>query len=179
MDLKLRSSIKPSYMRFVLIRGTILAALGAIILLYGALYLPVSNLSVYGLPLLCIAGIFITIGLRPYRRLCKLEKQPHELIATGEQGLNIAFNGKATMYIPLNSIKTIDYIEIGRQYGIGIDLEKPVPEKIIVKDGDFDIDRFEERSQENYQSDIFIPFFSERSFRQLTEFLESTPEETS
>jgi hypothetical protein len=58
----------------------------------------------------------------------------------------------------------------GSEYGIGILLKDPIPEKILIHDTTFNIDKFQENSLVNYKSDLYFPYFSKRSFQELQNF---------
>lgn len=170
--LKLRSSVKSSLKKFVLIRGTVLAVLGVCILLYGALFLAVETLAVWGFPMLFVAIALIAIGLMPYRRLCRREKRPDEIVENGNLALHYNMEGRPTFTIPLVSIDRKAYVEKGRDYGIAIWLKQPLPQKLIVFNPNVDMEKYQQESLKRHGSDLFFPYFTERSYKALTAFEE-------
>lgn len=163
--MKLRSSIKTSLMRHTLMKGTLLAIVGAGILVYAGIVMPKDTLSLWGLPLLLISGGLITWGMLPYRKLTRLEKKPDELVLTNSH-LHYLPGGKPALTIPQQSIERIAYLDRGTIYGIAIELKHPSPEKVIVQNN-FNAEQFEKRSRERYDCDLFFPFFSENSAKIL------------
>jgi hypothetical protein len=147
--LVLRSSIRPSLKHSLLQRGTFLGFIGGLLFLLAGIFLPLPQLSIWGLPVLGAAFALITAGLLPYRRLSHLEMHPHEISLT-EQRLRFSRSGKPSFTLPLSCIKRIDYRDAPRHYGIAIWLKNPLP----AKEG----------------CDIFLPYFSKRSFDEMKEF---------
>jgi hypothetical protein len=165
--LKLRSSIRSSLMRFVLFRGTLIAALGGTLLLYGAIALPENTLRLWGLPILLIAGGLMTIGMLPYRKLTQLEKNPYEIIAPDEKSIHFAKNGKALFIIPVESVERTAFLDRGDMYGIRIWLKRPIPQKMIVQDPKFNMEKFQKDSLKKFNCDLFLPYFSAHSYASL------------
>lgn len=170
--LRLRSTIKPSLLRRVLLRGSILAILGACILLYANIFISVDELSTWGLLIVCIALTLIAIGLIPYRKLTRLERHPYEMIAA-EQIVTLKKDNPLFSF-PINSIEKIAYIEQDNSYGIGIWLKNP--EKILLHIPKFEMNRFKLKTQQHDSCDLFLPYFSERSCKSLEDFY-TLPEE--
>lgn len=171
--LKIRNSIQPALMRSAVAKGTLLGVTGVGLWLLG-LFLPISTLKYWGLPIFLIGGGMITWGLLPYRRLRALENTPNELVAIENQYIQYRSKGKNVLRIPVISIREMHYVEKGSQYGIGILLKDPIPEKILIHDLTFNIDKFQENSLVNYRSDLYFPYFSKRSFQELLDFQTST-----
>lgn len=167
--LKLRNTIQPALIRVAIFRGSILGAMGVALLLFG-IFLPVSILKYWGFPLFLAAGGLITWGLLPYRQLRALETMPNELVAIENKYLQYRIKGKNILKIPFQSIRELHYMEKGSTYGIGILLKDPLPEKIVIHDTTFNIDRFQEMSLIKFKSDLFFPYFSKRSFDELWNF---------
>lgn len=147
--IKLRTSIKTPLMRRVVLRGSFLALLGAAILLYAGVVMPVDSLSIWGLPLLLVSGSLITLGLLPYRKLTRLEKKPDELIISENQ-IQYIVRGKSSLTIPQQNIARTAYVEHGNMYGICVWLKHPTPNK-------------------NSRYDLFFPYFSEKAALTLQE----------
>lgn len=164
----IRSSIKPELMRFVLFRGTLIAALGMGIILVGG-GLPIKFLTFWGIPLF-LAGIScIALGLFPYRRLVKLELVPHTLRYDGENYL-FQKRGKPLFNIPEASIEKMIYVEKGHVYGIGIWLQRPLEKKVKVLEPKFNFVSFTMESAKRFEGcDLFLPFFSQKGLKSLLE----------
>lgn len=142
MAITLYTSIKPRLLKRKVIIGTILAVFGTALLLYGTLFLSVEEMQRWGWLLFFSFIILISLGLIPYRRLSRLEKQPNKITLTDRNTFIYR-----TLEVPLNAIEKAEYYETSDKYGI----------KIWLKD----------RSEA-----IFLPYFTERSFAQLKENLE-------
>lgn len=142
-EITLRSSIKPELMRKLLFKGTLLAGIGAVSILLAGLFLSPDYLAIWGLPIFLIGMGLITIGLLPYRRLKRLELNPHKLIIRPSESVQLLIKGKTVLVIPWNEIAKIEYEDHETNYGI----------------------RFFFKSSENIP--IFIPFFSRRSYQTL------------
>jgi hypothetical protein len=163
----IRSSIKPELMRFALFRGTLIATFGmGVILASGGL--PVKFLTLWGIPLFFIGITCIGVGLLPYRHLAKLELKPHTLSYDGEDFLFQKL-GKPLFKIPEISIEKMVYLEKGRIYGIGIWLKSPLEKKVKILVPQFNIARFMRSANRFEGCDLFLPFFSQKSFKSLLE----------
>jgi hypothetical protein len=167
-QLKLRTSIKETLKRFVLIRGTVLGIIGCI-LLYAALFLPVDQLKIWGFPIILLAGGLIAVGFIPYRTLTKREHKPDELIIEGDYALHFNAQGEPTFTIPLSNVERYSYLEKGNLYGIGLWLKEPNG-KVEVHNEQFDLDKFQQNSQKKYECDLFLPYFTQRSYNILNAF---------
>src|ERR1700722_98799 len=105
-----RSSIHSTLMRRVLFRGTWIAGIGASLFLFAGLFATPAILHVWGLPLFLAALAAIAYGLLPFCRLKRLETNPYVLNLEGEW-LHFMAKGKPVLSIPIQSIKTIAWIE--------------------------------------------------------------------
>lgn len=165
--LTLRSTIQPALMRSSLMRGTCLAALGASTLLAAGGFLPSDQMTVWGLPLFLTSLTLITWGLLPYRRLRRLEMQPYQL-TVDDEWLHFTAGGRRRLSIPWASIAKLDYCGKKRNYGIGIVLKKPLPEKIIVHGTNTGFSKTPWLTSAG--CDIFMPYFSARSYQTLVDY---------
>lgn len=164
-------------MRHTVMRGTLLAGLGALILLYGSLFMSVDTLSKWGFPMLCLATFFMSIGLLPYRRLKRLEHTPDELIAIDDLQLKFFSRGKLFLTIPMTCVKKIGYIQKGvSKYGIAIWL-KPSQDKIKIHNSQFGYKYFHWKAQRQYGCDLFFSYFSQYSCEELLEHLRPIKEQ--
>jgi len=142
--IKLRSSIKPTLKRKVLMRGTLIAGLGGIILLYCGVFTPAETLEQWGMIPFLLAVILITVGLLPYRKLTRLETTPHEIVGYTNDRLDVFLKKRKRHSIPLDAIEGLHYIEKKDRYGI----------ELYTAEGN-----------------LFLPYFSERACRSLREWL--------
>lgn len=171
---KWRSSIKPLLLRSLLLRGSLLGGAGALMLLLLGTFLPASHLKIWGLPILIVSLIFITIGLLPYRRMVKLETHPDEL-QIDEKNLLFSRNGKPLLQIPLSAISELHYIEEPHLYGLSIRLKPSPLEKVKVLQEGFDIENFISESRTRFNGcDIFLPYFSELTSTEINEFFDNS-----
>lgn len=124
----------------MLFLGSILAILGAALLLYSGIALPVETLKKWGALLFLISLGLIAAGLIPYRRLQKLELNPDQLVIL-EKGLIYKRAGVQEWQLPFDSIQSIDYVDNPWRYGILLHIEN--------------------------RWDIFLPYFTKRSYEEL------------
>lgn len=168
-NLLLRSSVKSTMKRFVLFRGTFLAGLGAALMLFTGAFLPRGTLALWGLLCFGIGLGLITLGLLPYRRLTRLENKPFEILLS--QGLlSFISKGIKKFSVPFASIEKTGFVDDRHQYGICLWLKKPAQEKVIVHDPGFDMAAFQNKSKAKHGCDLFLPYFSKRSYEEMRDF---------
>jgi hypothetical protein len=122
--LKLRTSIKPDLMRSVLFRGSFLGGLGVILLAATGAFLPVPILSRWGIPIFLTSMGLIAVGMLPYRKLTRLEKNPDEILISEDEQFVYRRKGKVVFAIPLSSINSCTYVDDASHYGIEITLKE-------------------------------------------------------
>ncbi len=171
--LTLRSSIKPSLKKNTLIRGTILGALGVSLWLFAAIGLPENTLNFWGWPILFIGGILITIGLLPYRKLYRLENNPHEIVITDLEELYFYMQGSPFLKVALENIEEMAYLDDDKRYGIGLWIKNPKSKNMTILHPSLVADNYLKECQEQYFCDVFLPYFSKRSFQELEELYKS------
>lgn len=164
--MKLRSSIKTTLLYSSLIRGTFLAGIGILALLFFGIFIPIDSLKIYGPFIVLISLLFISIGLYPYQKLKQLELKPHEILLNEDHFL-FAWKRKPTIIVPFSEIDKILNIQLKNRYGIGLLLKKPNNANLV--DPHFDLNKFIASSQKNYQCDLFFPYFTTYSFEQCKE----------
>jgi hypothetical protein len=142
--LKLRTSIKPELMRRVLFRGSFLGGFGVILMVASGAFLPVPVLSRWGMPIFLLSIGLIAVGMLPYRKLTRLEKNPDEIIISKDEQLVYLRKGKVVFTAPLSSINSCTYVDDESHYGI----------KITLKEG----------------QEYFLPYFSERARSQIERY---------
>lgn len=167
--LKLRSSIKPALKKSVLLRGTLLGISGLALWLYGGIYLPINVLTVWGWPILILGGVLIIFGLVPYRKLTRVENKPNELILTDLEELNIYVEGIPFLKVDFENIEEMAYLDDEKRYGIGLWIKNPKTKHIIILHPLLDLNLYLKNTQKRYFCDIFLPYFSKRSFQELEE----------
>lgn len=172
--LTLRSSVKSSFKKSVLVRGTILAVLGVSLWLYGGIFLSIATLSTWGWPILLLGGALIIIGLLPYRKLSRLENKPHEIIVTDLEELYFSLQGTPMFKIALEHIEEMAYLDDDNRYGIGLWVKDPKNKNIIVTHPTLEFNAYLKNCQKQYLCDVFFPYFSKRSFQELEELYKSS-----
>lgn len=175
--IKLYSSIKPQILKRTLFKGTIMGLVGVSIL-FLSLFLPLSILKVCGLPLFLVSFMLIGGGMIPYKRLTKLEKQPHE-IECNDLELLFSKGGRAFFRLMLDKIQGIEFIETEEIYGIGIKLKKSSEGclTLLTTHAHF---ATHTTTMKNHvpELDLFLPHFTYRSFHHLQEYISlGLPEE--
>lgn len=171
--LTLRSSIKSGLARSALVRGTILAGVGVLLLLWGGTWMSQEALSHFGTFIFLGGVLLIGFGMRPYRKLTKLELQPYE-VRLGEHALLFVKSGQPLFDLPLALLDKVDYFEREQLYGISVSLKKTCEERIAVKDPHFDMGGYLQKCQRRYGSDLFFPYFTKRSYQKLCEHMLSS-----
>lgn len=152
----LRSSIHKDLMRFTVWRSTIFGVAGAALLFWGGTFLKTSDLNRWGFPLFLVSMGFITAGMLPYRRLKQLEMNPYSLTTEGEW-LHLSKKGVPLLSLKWADVQEIKWIEQGRKYGIGFILKQQAN---VVTYNHYAIQKLK-------GCDIFLPYFSERSYQIL------------
>ncbi|NGX61748.1 MAG: hypothetical protein K940chlam9_01237 [Chlamydiae bacterium] len=129
-------------------------------------------MKIWGIPLFFTGLILIAIGILPYRRLTRIQLKPHEFHYDG-QSLHYYEQGKPQLRIPQNSIESLSYVEKDELYGLLIKLKRPFQEKIAILNNRFDLESFLTKSAEKFpEGDLFLPYFSERSFKEAASWLQ-------
>ena len=119
---KIRSSITPDLLKRALFQGTSIATLGIVAMLLGAIFFPLNELKFWGLPLFIMGGGAITFGLLPYRKLCRLEMNPYEILVD-DQHFKLVRRGKVQLCIPNEDIDNFKWNSSNTKYGITIVLK--------------------------------------------------------
>lgn len=161
-----RTAIKTDLIRQTLKRGGPLALLGALVIISGGTFLPLSALKIWGIPLFFLALILISIGWLPYRKLQRLQIKPNTLEYDGEY-LVYSQNGKGLFKIPIASIEKIDTLETNSLYGLRIWLKRPIPDKIRVLQRGFDYPNFLNTSENKFGCDLFFPYFTMSTINEI------------
>lgn len=169
--LTIYSSIKQPLIKRALLKGSSIAFFGMLPLIYSTLYIGPGPLSYIGMALYFFGLAMIAVGMVPYRNLTFLERHPHKLALVNNEGLIYFHKGKQTLTVPLSKIEALNYFEGKETYGIAIRIKRDVPEKIIVHNPSFNVEEFQRLSQKGFGCDLFLQYFSKRSFQQIEENL--------
>lgn len=165
--LTLHSSIKPSLKKEKVLQGSLWGALGIAIWLFGALFLTLEIFTLWGLPILLIGGGFITYGLLPYRKLTRLESNPHQILVDESEQLIFFMDKQPLIKISLKDIEEIAYLDDDNRYGIGLWLKKTLSQNFEWMLSNPNFEQYRSQCQKNYFCDVFLPYFSKRSFEEL------------
>jgi hypothetical protein len=170
-SLILRTSISSSLKRSVLLRGTILAALGGLVILSGG-FISKGILHIWGLPLYFVGIGLIAIGLIPLRKLQLIENTPNEIHINHELILSFRTKGKLIFSIPLASIRKIQFIDRYHVYGLALWFIQPPVHNIILFNSSIKLENLYTESKTKYNCDLFLAYFSKRSLQELFNFVE-------
>jgi len=171
--LPLRSSVRPSFVKKSLFRGTSIASLGLLPLFYGALFLDTEALSLWGLPLFFLSFGMIAYGMLPFKQLIDLQQNPDQLILHADNQIVYHQKGSAALTIPLSAMEQVKYLEMRTIYGVAIWLKDAPTERIIVHSPTFNFARTRTRSLCQYRCDLFLPYFTRQTFNELTQMIDS------
>lgn len=158
--------VDPDLLRRTLVRGSVAAGLGIVIILISAIEIPLADLAIWGIPILILGLGLIAIGLIPYKMLDRRSTNPDSLTADGE-ALHYSQAGKKTLTVPYSAISRIHFYERRPLYGILINLRDHPTEKVHVHTHDFDIHRMFHRTRKRFNADLFLPFFDSPRFDEL------------
>lgn len=172
-SIKLFSTVKPTLVRKTLIKGSIIAIFGILILSYFGTFVSPSVLKFWGIPVVISGVALIAIGLIPYRRLRKLETSPSEIIVGSDGYIQYFSGGKQRYSIPISLILKTEYIENESCYGIAFRFKEATEEKIIVHDRHYKMAKQLKTSQDKYGCNLFIPMFNRRAYARLALTLDS------
>ncbi|NGX43129.1 MAG: hypothetical protein K940chlam7_01420 [Chlamydiae bacterium] len=164
----LHNTIRPSLLRKVLFRGTSLATIGILPMLYSVLFFDVDMLSRWGVPIFLWGLILIGLGMIPHRRLTQLEKNPNKFHVVGNNEIQYFSHGEKTVTIPYSAIEKMSYLDRNSIYGICIWIKNPPPKKVKVHTPNFAMERYQRTSQKHYDCDLFFPYFSEKAFKEVS-----------
>lgn len=160
-----RTSVDKELLRRVVLRGSLIAAVGLVLMLFGN-GIPASRLSGWGAGIVLLSLALITLGLLPYRRLTRLQLHPNELTLSEEE-LLYTRQKAAPLWIGRSSIATLRWLRHGELYGIAITLHPPATRRA-------DLEREAARWRRLLDCDLFLPYFSQESCSQLQNSLSET-----
>lgn len=166
--IKIKSSIKTGLIKESLKRRGPFAALGALLIITAGASMGVDLLKIWGLPIFIFGICLIGYGLFPYKKLTQLQYRPHEIWYDGHYYWFLK-QGKPLLKIPKDAIAKSCFMEKNKLYGWAIWLEPLPDEKVVVFQKKFNFSEFREDSQAKFECDIFLPFFTENSIKDLLE----------
>jgi hypothetical protein len=143
---------------------------GALLILWGGTFLSSEQLAIWGIPIFLSGIALIAIGLLPYRRLVQLQLKPHEIHYDGTT-LVFCKQGLPLLKICESSIEKIAYLEKKHLYGLGIWLKRPIEQKVkmLQQPRRRLVSFFRHNLFEG--CDLFLPYFSARTYLELTTLL--------
>jgi hypothetical protein len=164
--MKWRTCVKASWKQYLLIRATLLGGAGMLILVMASILLPVNQLSYWGFPLFIFSIGLVAGGMIPYRRLVQQERNPDEIILTKDDKLVYHRQGKKVGLIPLSMVDKIVYIDSQKNEGISLLIHRQLmgSERIII---------YQKQQLQFLNGNIFLPHFSERTFKELINIVEN------
>lgn len=171
MQDKWRTTIRPGYKLRLVLKASFGGGTGIACLVGVGAFMPLELLKVWGFPVLVAASTLIAWSMLPYRRMTRLENNPDELWTNSNGDLVYAVQKSPIMTIPLGAIDKCFYIDKPQDYGIAIAIKPHPSQKIRVHNSGLDFRAYQQATVLRYGCDIFLPFFSERSFKNISEFL--------
>lgn len=160
-----RTSVDKELLRRVVLRGSLIAAVGLLLMLFGN-GIPASHLSGWGAGIVLLSLALITLGLLPYRRLARLQLHPNELTLSEEE-LLYTRKKAPPLWIDRSSIADLRWLRRGELYGIAITLRPPATRRA-------DLQQEVARWRRLLDCDLFLPYFSKESCDQLQSSLSET-----
>ncbi len=162
----IRTTITPNLLHQTLLKGFGLALIGILGLLYGSIYADLLTLQMWGFTLFIVSLGLIAMGLLPYRRLSRLQMNPNKLCLAEPHHLEFYAKDRLLLVIPMESIARLEYVANPAPYGIAFWL-KPTHSSVIVKGFPEDIRSLKEQGKKRAGADLFLPYFTQRSFEEL------------
>lgn len=141
----LKTTIAPGYVLRALKRGSLIAGVGVAALFFVYLTLSPELLSLVGIWVYLASSVLIAVGLIPYLKLRRLEIRPY-ILEVDEMALRFIVNGKIVHAVSRKNIEALSFIETKKWYGICVRLHEG-------------------------QKELFLPYFSRRSFERLRDHL--------
>lgn len=160
----LYSSVNQDLLVESLYRGSIVAAVGAFLLIFAGTSIPMMELSHVGWLIFLVGGSMIAFGLIPYVRWRALQNQPNHLLLTWEDSVIFSQKGKELYRVPLSAIDRIEYYEKKQVYGVRVWLKE---EESVQWASNINEKRYLADMQKIHHCDLFFPFFSRRAYFKL------------
>jgi hypothetical protein len=163
----IRSAITKELQHGALMRGSFLAGVGAILLLYTGGFMEPRLLGNWGAISFLIGFGLITWGLLPYRQLMNLQMNPYEIIVEDNHFV-FQRRGKPMFSVPYGAIERSGFIEDRWHYGIAIWIKSEVDSPVIIHSPNVDINRLRTQNQKKHGCDLFLPYFTKRAYEEFT-----------
>lgn len=168
--LSLHSSVSRTLMKQSLFQGFAFALIGISGLLYASVFIDLSELQRWGWLLFLFGLGLIAFGMLPYRRLSRLQLNPHELRLIDSDHIGYFFKGNPLLTLPLTSIDKMEFINRKTLYGIAVWLKPPPYPPVVVHQGRKEINRLRKQGRQLAKADLFFPYFTQRAHRDLIEW---------
>lgn len=156
-----KTSVNSQLKKDALLKGTLLAGLGMLVLIGGSVILTQEQLAQYGFFIFLFGIALVTYGMIPYRKLVRLEHSPDEIHVDDDHTWIYFRKGKKIAEIPQTAIESADFIAHDPDYGICLQFKKKPSDKVKVCDSDAHL------QMDKYGCDLFLPYFTERSMNRL------------
>lgn len=163
-QVKFTTTIKPSYLRNSLVKGTLFAGIGALVLIFHHFFLADTLVFVLKLIILLLALECMILGLSPYKRLYQLSIHPEEIIIDLKH-LTYLERKKAPVQLPVGQIQRLVFFERRSHYGIGVVLSEKQKKLLLSQ-------RKRKRLEQKLGVDIYLPYFSRKTYEHIKETLE-------
>jgi hypothetical protein len=144
-----RTTALPAAIRRAVLYGGAYAGIGGGLLLYAAIYLPLEALESWGWLIFLVAIALMLWGLLPYRRLKQQQLSPDEIEVTGDGRLLYHSKNASCEVAAIAEISALKFQQSWRSYGIEIHSKRV----------------------DNKEAIIFLPFFSQRSCKEIFEHI--------
>lgn len=122
------SSIQSRIKQKAILQGSIIALIGAALLLWAGIFVPLPWMEDWGWLIWLTSLSFFALGLIPYRRLCRKELFP-DTIELRDDYLFYYQEGKEKKKISLHQIKSVKGLQKKQFYGIELKLKSS--EKLV------------------------------------------------
>ena len=160
MKYSVHTCIKNDLIKKTLVKGTLLSACGMLILTYCLIYLKADILEKVGFIAYLVGGSLVASGLIPFRTLSRLQLFPHRF-EVDDTNITYIQNSVPVMQFTKNDIASMEFVDTGVEYGIGIHF-KDVKHLTI-----FDKKRFYSLQKNKKNFDAFYPYFTKKALTQL------------
>lgn len=153
--------IIPSIKKNVLTKGTCIAFIGAFVIVLSS-FLPIEYLKHLGFPLFAFSLWIIKKGLSPYKILQKKELICDQLILNNGT-LSYTIGRKPILTVSKKDIKSINYFENSKEYGIVLILKKG---NIEIFDNALSLKKIQKQGKKR-NADLFFPFFPKETLEKI------------
>lgn len=166
----IRTTISRTVIKRVLLKGFCIALLGILGLVLGGIFLPIDSLQRWGWVIVFTSLGLVTLGLRPYRRLVRLQLKPNELSILDADMMTFISRGRKILTIPLQSISKISYLAHPLHDGIAVWLKQPAPDPVVIHDGLKEVEVIRKKGREK-GADLFFSHFNLHAYEELIDWI--------